>query len=51
MNDEKLIELVRQNTALYDFENSKYSDNNCKDKIWSAIAKELNVAFGKYKSI
>ncbi|XP_072399867.1 uncharacterized protein [Diabrotica undecimpunctata] len=42
MNDEKLIELVRQNNALYDFENKKYSDNSFKDNIWSAIAKELD---------
>uniref|UniRef100_A0A6P7GZ60 Uncharacterized protein LOC114344069 isoform X2 n=1 Tax=Diabrotica virgifera virgifera TaxID=50390 RepID=A0A6P7GZ60_DIAVI len=42
MKDEKLIELVRQNNALYDFENKKYCDSSFKDNIWSAIAKELD---------
>lgn len=47
MDDEKLIELVRGNTVIYDLENFKYSDTNYKEKIWSAIAKELNITNGK----
>lgn len=43
MHDEKLIELVRRNPALFDLQNSKYSDNTFKEKIWNEISKELNV--------
>ena len=43
MYDEKLIELVRRNPALFDLQNSKYSDNTFKEKIWNEISKELNV--------
>lgn len=49
MNDEKLIELVRQITALYDFEN--IVTITFKDKIWSTIAKYLNVELENYKII
>jgi len=42
MDNEKLIELIRSHTELYDLSNSKYSDSTCKEKIWKGIAGELN---------
>lgn len=42
MDDEVLIEKVRQYEELYDLRNRKYSDNNHKDAIWRDIGKHLN---------
>ncbi|KAL4113939.1 hypothetical protein QTP88_017489 [Uroleucon formosanum] len=42
MNNEKLIELVRTHTELYDLSHSKYSDSTCKEKVWKNITDELN---------
>ncbi|XP_017887663.1 uncharacterized protein LOC108629471 isoform X2 [Ceratina calcarata] len=43
-DEEKLIELVRENSALYDAASSKYMDSQFKAKIWERIAKELNMS-------
>ncbi|KAK5643305.1 hypothetical protein RI129_007150 [Pyrocoelia pectoralis] len=41
MNDEMLIEQVRQYEELYNMAHKKYSDNIHKDKIWRNIGSEL----------
>lgn len=41
MNDEKLIELVREYPVLYDLSHSKYMDTGFKNNIWARIAKEM----------
>lgn len=43
MNHEKLIELVRDYTFLYDLSDRRYSDNQRKDNAWKEIAKQLQV--------
>lgn len=50
MDDEKLIELVRVNPAIYDLSHRKYMDNNFKTTIWNNIGLELGVS-GKYLPI
>lgn len=42
MDDEILINKIRQNDELYNIANRKYSDNHHKDIIWAKIGKELN---------
>jgi hypothetical protein len=41
MDTDKLIELVREHSELYDLSNSKYSDNVHKEWIWEEIAEEM----------
>lgn len=41
MDDEHLIECVRQYEVLYDLSNSKYMDTSYKNEIWSKIAEQL----------
>nr|XP_022911624.1 transcription factor Adf-1-like [Onthophagus taurus] len=41
MNDEKLIEMVRDYPVLYDLSHAKYNDINYKNGIWKEIAKQL----------
>lgn len=41
MNNEKLIEAVREHEVLYDLSHSKYIDSTYKDTIWKAIGKDL----------
>ena len=41
--DERLIELVRENSVLYDKKDPKYLNNKYKGHVWDAIANELNV--------
>ncbi|KAK5641195.1 hypothetical protein RI129_009742 [Pyrocoelia pectoralis] len=41
MNDEKLIELVREYHVLYDLSHCKYMDTGFKNNIWARIAKEM----------
>jgi hypothetical protein len=41
MDTEKLIELVREHSELYDLSNSKYSDNVHKEWIREEIAEEM----------
>ena len=41
MDTEKLIELVRKHSELYDLSNSKYSDNLHKERIWEEIVEEI----------
>ncbi|XP_071653243.1 uncharacterized protein [Temnothorax longispinosus] len=41
MDDEKLIEYVRQHVELYDLSHFKYMDGNHKEKIWTLIGKCL----------
>lgn len=41
MNNEKLIEAVREHEVLYDLSHSKYIDSTYKDNIWKAIGKDL----------
>lgn len=47
MDDEKLIELVRENGAIYDVAHKKYMDINYKTEIWREIGQDLGVS-GKY---
>lgn len=42
MNSEKLIEIVRSHSSLYDLGDPKYSDATHKDKLWKTIGDELN---------
>lgn len=42
INDEHLIELVRQYPEIYDLSHPKYMDATLKSGIWSKIGKELN---------
>jgi len=41
MDDEHLIECVRQYEVLYDLSNPKYMDTSYKNEIWSKIAELL----------
>ena len=41
MNDEKLIELVRNYPVLYDLSNPKYMDTDFKNTLWSKIGAEM----------
>lgn len=43
MNHEKLIELVKSHSFLYDLSYRKYSDKKLKEKAWRDIGKQLNV--------
>lgn len=47
MNDEELIELVRQYSVIYDLSHSKYMDNTYKLNIWKKIAHQMK-SDGKY---
>jgi len=42
MDSEKLIEIVRSHSSLYDLSDTKYSDATHKDKLWKFIGEELN---------
>jgi len=42
MDDDILIEKVRQNDELYNMAHRKYTHNHHKDIIWSKIGEELN---------
>lgn len=42
MNDEKLIEAVRQNEILYDMSSKQYRRQDIKDKVWQSIAEKLS---------
>ena len=42
MNDEKLIELVRQYSVLYNLADPKYMDPKYKMTVWDEIGKHLN---------
>lgn len=39
MDDEFLIELVRENSELYDFSYRKYFDTTFKNNLWKEIGK------------
>lgn len=41
MDDEQLIECVRQYEVLYDLSNPKYMDISYKNEIWSKIEEQL----------
>jgi len=41
MDDEFLIELVRENSELYDFSHSKYSDITFKNNLWKEIGEKI----------
>lgn len=41
MDDEKLIECVRQNQVLYDITHPKYMDKAHKSKLWKEIGETL----------
>lgn len=41
MDNEKLIELVKIHTGLYDLSSPSYSDSSWKEKVWKEIAEEL----------
>lgn len=44
MNDEKLIELVRIYSVLYDLSHPKYMDTDFKNTIWAKKAEEMKTA-------
>lgn len=50
MNDEQLIECVRQYPILYDLSNPKYMDIAFKNEIWSKIGEEMKKD-GKYQLV
>ena len=41
MNDGILAELFRGCEEQYEMTNTKYSDNNVKDKIWNCLGEQL----------
>jgi len=41
MDDEKLIECVRQYPAIYDMSHPKYLDNNYKSSLWDKISEAM----------
>lgn len=41
MDDEFLIELVRENSELYDFSHRKYCDTNFKNNLWKEIGEKI----------
>ncbi|VVC95765.1 unnamed protein product [Leptidea sinapis] len=43
MNNEKLIEVVRQYKLLYDLNDKKYCDNQKKDETWIEVGRKLNM--------
>lgn len=43
MNNQKLIELVREHTFIYDLSDHRYSDNQRKDEVWYEISRKLRV--------
>jgi hypothetical protein len=44
MDSEKLIELVREYSFLYDLQDKRYSDAPKKDAAWREIAQELHTS-------
>lgn len=48
MIEEKLIEAVRAYKELYDPSDPNYMKTKFKSRIWSELAKELNIQDGKY---
>lgn len=50
MDDEKLIECVRQCPALYDVSHPKYLDNTYKIQVWEGIGKKMNTS-GKQRRL
>lgn len=43
MDNEQLIEIVREYKYLYDLSNKKYSDNQKKDQAWNEIGVKLKI--------
>lgn len=43
MNDELLIELVRNRPVLYDLKDRNYLNADCKKRMWQEIGKEMNM--------
>lgn len=41
MDDDKLIDMVRENRALYDPDHCKYADAHYREKAWKVISAEL----------
>lgn len=41
--DEKLIEMVRYITVLYDFTHKKYMNSAFKDSIWNSFEQEIQI--------
>lgn len=44
MDDELLIEEVRQREEMYNMAHKKYSDNQHKDLIWAKIGEKLKIS-------
>ncbi|KAL0109741.1 hypothetical protein PUN28_014639 [Cardiocondyla obscurior] len=55
MDNEKLIELIKEYVMLYDLSHPKYLDGQYKDKVWKVISEELdqpvNVCKNKWNNI
>lgn len=45
---EKLIELVRKYTVLYDTNDPEYLKSKLKTEIWNNIARNINLKHGKH---
>lgn len=43
MNQEKLIEHVKQYRSIYDLDDKYYADNDKKRQVWREIGKKLNI--------
>lgn len=50
MNDEKLIEQVRNYPSLYDLSNPKYMDTDFKNTLWSKIGEEIKTTGKKIRN-
>lgn len=50
MNDEKLIELVRGHSVLYDLSHPNYMNTDFKNIIWAKIAEEMETTGKKYNN-
>ncbi|KAF5290889.1 hypothetical protein FQA39_LY14569 [Lamprigera yunnana] len=49
--DEKLIEYVRKNNALYDLSHKRYSDNQYKPNVWVSIGEKLQLVTTENPSV
>ncbi|CAH4032751.1 transcription factor Adf-1-like [Pieris brassicae] len=50
MNDEQLIELVKQYSVLYDVKLAQYRDHNVRNNAWEEIAEQMNLSVEEVKN-